>query len=90
MFKSCTWKPEEPEDAIGFGETPCKDTLQIGHVTAGPRLMVLRREVAHLHQDVDGCNHIRTRQDGGDRSDNTGIVGVLPVGVDGHLFHGLS
>src|SRR6266852_5373827 len=81
---------DEPEDAMGFGETPCEDTLQRGHVTAGPRLTVLRRQVAHLQQHVDGCDHIRTRQDVGDRSDNTGIVGVLPVGGDCHLFHGLS
>src|SRR5712691_5052762 len=65
---------DEPEDAIGFGETPCDDTLQRGHVTAGPRLTVLLREVAHLQQHVDGCDHIRTRQDVRDRSDNTGIV----------------
>src|SRR6266567_8038359 len=48
------------------------------------------RQVAHLQQHVDGCDHIRTRKDVGDRSDNTGIVGVLPVGGDCHLFHGLS
>src|SRR6266567_2979101 len=56
-------EPDEPEDAIGFGETPCDDTLQRGHVTAGPRLMMLRRQVAHLQQHVDGCDHIRTRKD---------------------------
>src|SRR6266849_1692786 len=72
---------DESEDAIGFGQTPGEDTLQIRHVTAGPRLMVLRREVAHFQQHVDGCDHIRTRQDVRDRSDNTGIVGGLPVGV---------
>src|SRR2546430_7273311 len=83
-------EPEEPEDAIGFGQTPGEDTLQRGHVTAGPRLMVLRRQVAHFQQHVDGCDHICTSKDIGDRSDNTGIVGVLPVGVHCHLFHGLS
>ncbi len=81
---------DKPEDAIGFGETPCDDTLQRGHVTAVPRLMVLLRQVSHLHQHVDGCDHIRTSKDVSDRSDNTGIVGVLPIGVDCHLFHGLS
>src|SRR5713101_3240824 len=81
---------DETQDAIGFGQAPFAYTLKRGHVTAGPRLMVLLRQVSHLHQHFDWCDHIRTSKYVGDRSDNTGIVYVLPVCVDCHLFHRLS
>ena len=84
------WKPDDTQDAIGFGQAPFEYTLKIWNLTAAPRLMVLLRQVSHLHQNFDGCNHFRTTKYLGDRSDNTGIVVVLPVCVDRTLFHRLS
>src|SRR4029450_9914181 len=70
---------DDTQDAIGFGQAPFEYTLKIWNLTAVPRLMVLLSQVSHLHQHFDWCHHIRTRKYFGDRSDNTGIVFVLPV-----------
>jgi len=81
---------DDTQDAIGFGQAPFEDTLKIWNLTAVPRLMVLLSQVSHLHQNFDWCDHIGMRKYFGDRSDNTGIVFVLPVCVDRNLFHRLS
>jgi len=81
---------DDTQEAIGFGQAPFEDTLKIWNLTAEPRLMVLLSQVSHLHQSFNWFDHIGTRKYFGDRSDNTGIVFVLPVCVNRNLFHRLS